>query len=61
MGNQIGIAWKVVAFMTIAIATANAAPLHYNVTGKYKCQGKAYDFISCKSLIQMLKITNATV
>ncbi|RMC21137.1 hypothetical protein DUI87_01995 [Hirundo rustica rustica] len=32
--------------MTIAIAKANAVPLHYNMTGIYKRQGKAYDFVS---------------
>lgn len=61
MDNQVSIAWRLVAFVTIAKATANAVPLHYNTTGIYKCQGKAYDFDSHGSLIQMLKVTNATV
>lgn len=57
MDNQVSIAWRVVAFVTIAIATdaigVNAIPRVYNETGVYRCQGKAYDFYSCKSLSQM--------
>lgn len=57
MDNQVGIAWRVVAFVTIAVATAavgvNAIPRVDNVTAVYRCQGKAYDFCSCESLSQM--------
>lgn len=61
MDNQVDVAWRVAAFVIITIATANAVPLTYNVTGIYKCKGKAYDSDSCKSLNQMLEVTNATV
>lgn len=50
MDNQVGVAWRVVAFVIITIAMANAVPLAYNMTGIDKCQGKAYDSDSFKSV-----------
>lgn len=41
MDNRVGIAWRVVAFVTTAIATPNAIPHGYNVSGMYRRQGKA--------------------
>lgn len=63
MNNQVGMIWGVVAFVIIALTTVvgNIILHTYQVTGEYKCQGKAYDFYSCQSLGQMLRVTNATV
>ncbi|RMC19805.1 hypothetical protein DUI87_03370 [Hirundo rustica rustica] len=51
---------KIVTIVVIVIITGvNVIPRRYNVTGIYRCQGKAYDPHSRKALNEILKVTNA--
>lgn len=52
---------KVVTIIAIAMVVtgASAIPRRYNVTGMYRCQGRACDPHSHRALNEILKVTNA--